>query len=106
MKPLALLMSVVVCGTAVGCAPPPPASNAQVKQATRSDAWPQLLAHCLRSPDCDPMTGVSAGAGEASTHAGEVTWFARNAAAEEGAALMVCSLKASRGRGGKAGLNL
>lgn len=105
MKAFALLLSFALAGSGMACAPPAAApSNTQVKQATRSEAWPQMLAHCLRSPDCDPMAEVGDGAGEASNHAGEVTWFARAGAGEE--ARLVIGLHASRGRGGEAGRTL
>lgn len=103
MKPFAFLVSLALAGSGMACAPPAAApSNAQVKKATRSEAWPQMLAHCLRSPACDPMADVGTGAGEASNHAGEVTWFARAGA---DATLMI-GLHASRGRGGEAGRTL
>jgi hypothetical protein len=104
MKQLVLILSLAVAATLAACAPPAAPSNAQVKQATRSDAWPQMLAHCLRSPDCDPMAHVGDGAGEASNHAGEVTWFA-STDANTGPKLVV-SLHASRGRGGAAARTL
>src|SRR5688572_3257454 len=99
MKQLVVLLSAALSVSLTACAPPAAPSNAQVKQATRSAAWPQMLAHCLRSPDCDPMSEVGEGAGEASNHAGEVTWFA-SADANTGARLVV-GLHASRGRGGE-----
>jgi hypothetical protein len=104
MKHLVLLLPLALAAAGAACAPPAAPSNAQVKQATRSEAWPQMLAHCLRSPDCDPMANVGDGAGEASNHAGEVTWFAQTGAAE--GARLVASLHASRGRGGEAGRTL
>lgn len=104
MKQLALLLSLTLAAHGAACAPPVAPSNAQVKQATRSEAWPQMLAHCLRSPACDPMADVGDGAGEASNHAGEVTWFAQAGAGEDGR--LVIGLHASRGRGGEAGRTL
>ena len=104
MKQLVVLLSAAIVVTLAACAPPAARSSAQVKQATRSAAWPQMLAHCLRSPDCDPMSNVGEGAGEASNHAGEVTWFA-SADAAAGARLVI-SLHASRGRGGEAARTL
>lgn len=102
MKHLVLLLPLALAAAGAACAPPAAPSIAQVKQATRSEAWPQMLAHCLRSPDCDPMANVGDGAGEASNHAGEVTWFAH---AGPDAMLMI-GLHASRGRGGEAGRTL
>jgi len=103
MKLHAFLVVLALTGA---CAPPVAAPNAQVKQAARSDAWPQMLAHCLRSPDCDPMAGVGGGGGEASNHAGEVTWFARTSADKGTVSMLVVGLHASRGRGGEAGRTL
>jgi hypothetical protein len=71
-------------------------------------AWPLLLAHCLRSPACDPMSDFGNGEGEASNSVGSVVWFAQaqDKVAEGGqdyGAKAELSLFGVRGAGGEAG---
>lgn len=85
------------------------ASDAVVADVDNAGAaWPLLLAHCLRSPSCDPMSDFGNGAGEASNSVGSAVWFAASRekageGAEDYGAKAVLSLFGARGVGGKAG---
>src|SRR5262245_50973021 len=70
--------------------------------------WPLLLQHCLRSPNCDPMSDFGQGLGQASGSAGQSTWFVETAdvvkegGRDYGGAARI-NLYATRGQGGAAG---
>lgn len=97
----------------------PAACGPEGKQRAASDAvvadvpdagavWPLLLAHCQRSPSCDPMSDFGDGAGEASNSVGSVVWvaLAREKAGEgpeDYGAKAELGLFGMRGAGGKAG---
>ena len=102
----------LIATLATACEPKGPtraASDAVVSDAAdKGAAWPLLLAHCLRSPACDPMSDFGDGAGEASNGVGSVVWFvqARDKVGEGGqdyGAKAELSLLGVRGVGGKAG---
>lgn len=97
---------------ATACEPTGPqraASDAVVAGAAdKGAAWPLLLAHCLRSPSCDPMSDFGDGAGEASNSVGSVAWFvqARDKVGEGGqdyGAKAELNVFGVRGVGGEAG---
>ncbi len=85
------------------------ASDAVVEDVADAGAvWPLLLAHCLRSPTCDPMSDFGDGAGEASNSVGSAAWFAASRekageGAEDYGARAELSLFGLRGSGGEAG---
>lgn len=102
----------IVALAATACEPAGPkraASDAVVAGAAdKGAAWPLLLAHCLRSPSCDPMSDFGDGAGVASNSVGSVAWFAqvREKVGEGGqdyGAKAELSVFGMRGVGGKAG---
>ncbi len=97
---------------ATACEPTGPqraASDAVVADVDdKGAAWPLLLQHCLRSPNCDPMSNFGDGAGEASNTIGSVAWFVqvREKVGEGGqdyGAKAELSLFGGRSIGGKAG---
>lgn len=97
---------------AAACGPEGPKSAASERVVAASDnpgaMWPLMLQHCLRSPNCDPMSDFGQGAGQASGVAGQVNWFVESAGVvKEGGqdygASIKLSLHATRGRGGAAG---
>lgn len=101
MKRNAAMIFVAALALATGCGPGEQSAAGQ-KQLARSPVWPQMLAHCQRSPDCDAMQQVSDGAGQASDQSAEVVWFADRAASGEGGEVTL-SVYGLRGHGGPAG---
>ena len=105
------LLSVAVL-LAAACGPEGKAraaSDAVVADAASpGQAWPLMLQHCLRSPNCDPATDFGKGAGQASGLAETVAWFAetkdvvKEGGEDYGAALTI-SAYGTRGSGGTAG---
>jgi hypothetical protein len=67
-----------------------------------------MLAHCMRSPSCDPLSDFGKGAGQASGQVDAAAWFAetkdvvKEGAEDYGAAITI-SLFGTRGEGGPAG---
>jgi hypothetical protein len=106
---MAGLVAVVALGA---CEPEPPEVAASEKVVAASEHrgadWPLMLAHCLRSPNCDPASDFGQGIGEASNSVSEVNWFVQSGdvvkegGQDYGAAIWV-SLYGLRGQGGKAG---
>jgi|GEM_PF-1514559 len=103
MNPIACLSGLLLLVLTAGCAPEGPPVLAGAKKAADSPVWPQLLAHCLRAPECDPMAGPGDGAGEASDQSGEASWYAHAANQDGAGAYLSLGLIAARGRGGEAG---
>jgi hypothetical protein len=71
-------------------------------------AWPIMLAHCMRSQACDPLSDFGQGAGQASGQVDAAAWFAetRDAVKEGGedyGAAIAINLFGVRGEGGAAG---
>lgn len=70
--------------------------------------WPVMLQHCLRKPDCDPMSDFGQGVGQASGRVDQVDFFVETAdvvreGGEDYGAALTLSLYAIRGEGGAAG---
>lgn len=71
-------------------------------------AWPIMLAHCMRSQTCDPLSDFGKGAGQASGHVDAAAWFAetkdtvKEGGEDYGAAITI-NLFGVRGQGGEAG---
>jgi hypothetical protein len=71
-------------------------------------AWPIMLAHCMRSQICDPLSDFGKGAGQASGQVDAAAWFAetkdtvKEGGEDYGAAITV-NLFGVRGEGGAAG---
>jgi hypothetical protein len=94
------------------CEPEPPkvaaAEKVTAQAQNRGAAWPLMLAHCLRSPNCDPASDFGQGAGQASNSIDQASWFAeskdvvKEGGQDYGASIRV-SLYATRAAGGKAG---
>ena len=103
MNPIACLPALLLLVLSAGCAPEGPPVPARAQAAADSPVWPQLLAHCLRAPECDPMAAPGDGAGEASDQSGEVSWYAHAADQAGAGAYLSLGLIAARGRGGEAG---
>ncbi len=102
-------MRSVLLATAVllaACGPPPGtpkrANSSKVAAGNPQAAmlWPSLLQHCLRTPECDPMSNFGEGAGEASGIEGSTTWWTKSDA--EGWRTLD-SFHGYRGQGGDAG---
>jgi hypothetical protein len=71
-------------------------------------AWPVMLAHCMRSQACDPLSDFGKGAGQASGQVDAAAWFAetRDAVKEGGedyGAAITINFFGVRGAGGAAG---
>jgi hypothetical protein len=110
-------MRLIVCVAmlalaVVGCGPEGPreADSRRVVAgaADPGAAWPILLAHCMRSQKCDPLSDFGKGAGQASGQVDAAAWFAetRDAVTEGGedyGASITISLFGVRGEGGPAG---
>jgi len=110
----AVLGGVALAALAACDAEPPKIAAAEKVVAAsehRGADWPLMLAHCLRSPNCDPASDFGQGVGEASNSISEVNWFAQSkdvvkeGGQDYGAAIRV-SLYGLRGQGGKAGAPL
>lgn len=107
----ALAVSSLVLALAA-CDPAAPGRAASDKvtdgAADAGAAWPLLLQHCLRAPDCDPASDFGDGGGEASNVVGSVAWFAQTKervteGAQDYGAKAELSLLGARPVGGKAG---
>jgi len=71
-------------------------------------AWPIMLAHCMRSQKCDPLSNFGEGAGQASGQVDAAAWFAETKDAvkeggEDYGAAITINLFGVRGEGGAAG---
>ena len=88
-------MRVILYGAAAalvlaGCEPEGPreADSRRVVAGAENPgvAWPIMLAHCMRSQACDPLSDFGQGAGQASGQVGAAAWFAetRDAVKEGG----------------------
>ncbi|HEX5008695.1 MAG TPA: hypothetical protein VFV70_16395 [Hyphomonadaceae bacterium] len=71
-------------------------------------AWPIMLAHCMRSQKCDPLSDFGKGAGQASGQVDAAAWFAETKDAvkeggEDYGASITINLFGVRGEGGPAG---
>jgi hypothetical protein len=84
-------------------------SNRVVKDEPNSGVlWPVMLQHCLRKPDCDPMSDFGQGAGQASGVAGSSVYFVESAdvvreGGEDYGAALTLSVYGPRGQGGAVG---
>lgn len=110
-------MRLIVMGPALalvvaGCGPDGPreADSRRVVAgaANPGAAWPIMLAHCMRSQTCDPLSDFGTGAGQASGQIDAAAWFAetRDAVKEGGedyGAAITINLFGVRGQGGEAG---
>jgi hypothetical protein len=94
------------------CEPEPPkvaaSENVVAASEHRGADWPLMLAHCLRSPNCDPASDFGQGVGEASNSVSEINWFVQSKdVVKEGGQDYGASIKVSlyglRGQGGRAG---
>ncbi|HVY89940.1 MAG TPA: hypothetical protein VG942_13805 [Hyphomonadaceae bacterium] len=107
-----ILLGVIVVGTLGACGPEGPkraaSENVVADAPNRGAMWPVMLQHCLRSPNCDPMSDFGKGAGQASGLAGYAAYFVetkdvvKEGGVDYGAAITV-SVYGSRAGGGKAG---
>jgi hypothetical protein len=109
LLPAVVLLSA--CGLSA-CGERPPervASDAVVENAADPGAaWPLMLAHCRRSPHCDPTTDFGQGVGQASNLSGAADWFAETKDAvkeggEDYGGAITISVYGTTGRGGPAG---
>jgi hypothetical protein len=71
-------------------------------------AWPIMLAHCMRSEKCDPLSDFGKGQGQASGQVDAAAWFAESKEAvkeggEDYGAAITINLFGVRGEGGAAG---
>lgn len=71
-------------------------------------AWPVMLAHCMRSQKCDPLSDFGSGEGQASGLVDAAAWFAETKEAvkeggEDYGAAITINLFGVRGEGGPAG---
>jgi hypothetical protein len=114
MRTAIAALALALAGLAACDAEPPKiAASDKVVAASehRGADWPLMLAHCLRSPNCDPASDFGQGVGEASNSISEVNWFVQSkdivkeGGQDYGAAIWV-SLYGLRGQGGKAGAPL
>jgi len=104
---------LALAGLLVSCGPdnrPKQAmANRVVKDEPNSGAlWPVMLQHCLRKPDCDPMSDFGHGAGQASGVAGSTVYFVESAdvvreGGEDYGAALTLSVYGPRGQGGAVG---
>jgi hypothetical protein len=100
--PAALALALAACGPPAGTPRRTEASEVAAGHPEAARLWPALLQHCLRNPDCDPMSRFSEGAGEASGVVGSATWFAAIEDAP-GEGRILISLHGLRGQGGARG---
>jgi hypothetical protein len=108
-----MIATVLVSVLAGGCGPdnrPRVAnSNRVVKNIPNSGKlWPVMLQHCLRKPDCDPMSDFGQGAGQASGIAGSTSYYVESAdtvreGGEDYGAALTLSVYGLRGQGGEVG---
>lgn len=107
-----IAIALAVFSVLAACGPEQPTRAASDKvvegSANPGAAWPLLLQHCLRSPNCNPSSDFGKGAEEASGLVSALTWFAQTekrvteGAQDYGAALTM-SVYGTRGVGGPAG---
>jgi len=98
---LAGVLLLAACGPPPGTPKRANASKVAENHPQAALLWPAMLQHCLRSPECDPMSKFSEGAGQASGIEGSATWFAERT--EEGGSRILVSFHGYRGQGGEAG---
>jgi hypothetical protein len=108
---LIVSVSVLALGLA-GCGPDGPREAESRRVVADAEnpgaAWPIMLAHCMRSQKCDPLSDFGQGEGQASGQVDAAAWFVetRDAVKEGGedyGAAITINLFGMRGEGGAAG---
>jgi hypothetical protein len=107
-----LIVGAVLAFAATACGPERSKeadSRRVVAQAENPGAaWPIMLAHCMRSQACDPLSDFGTGEGQASGQVDAAAWFAetkdtvKEGGEDYGAAITI-NLFGVRGEGGAAG---
>jgi len=107
-----IVLGAVLALAAAGCGPERSKEADSRRVVAHAEnpgaAWPIMLAHCMRSQACDPLSDFGKGEGQASGHVDAAAWFAetkdvvREGGEDYGAAITI-NLFGVRGQGGPAG---